>query len=272
VGKVGLPLPIMEVTEERFRALARSSPWRWSTLRFVHRRQPERGRFDGGVRAWLQRPDRLRVEDLDGGLIQVVREEHPRSVGVLTAGRRRRSHEETLLLPSEVTPEIGSDGLVRARPSDWEVDYDDPMFQSYTWVALLDPVELADGDDDGPATTFEGLRAVEHHGREAWEATVRPISSYAPRCSCCALLLSEQSEQRLEEEGGPTVRAREPDFVFADAHLVRLDVQTGVCVYVQQLGGDDDGWWDDVTIEAVDVPIAEELFAQPRRRRFQRGQ
>lgn len=270
-GTVGLPSSVMEVTAERFRALARSSPWRWSTLRFVSWRRPDGGRFDDGVRAWLQRPDRLRVEDLDGDLIQVVREEHPRSVGVLTLGRSKRTLRRTLLLPSEVTPEIGTDGLVRARPSDWEVDYDDPMFQSYTWVALLDPVELADGDDDGPATTLEDLRTVVHHGREAWEATVRATSSYTPRCSCCALLLSEESERRLTDEGGPTLRSREPDFVFSDAHRVRFDVQTGVCVHVEQLGGDRDGWCEDVMIEAVGEPMGEELFTQPSRSRFQLG-
>jgi hypothetical protein len=252
----------MEITEERFRALARSSPWRWSSLRFVRTRRG-RDQFGDDVRAWLRRPDALRVEDLDGRLLQTELGSGPKTVGLLTPDGGR---EQALRQPSSVTPVFGADGLVRERPSDWDVDYDDPLFQDYAWVAMLDPVELADGDDGRPGTTLEGLRAVEHHGREAWEAIVRPTSSYAPRCSCCALLLSEVSEDRLAEEGGPSVRSQEPSFGFADAHLVRLDRGTGVCVHVEQLGGDRAGWSDDVRIEQVDEPMPDALFDERRRR------
>jgi hypothetical protein len=263
VGSVGLPglaLRSMEVTEERFWALARSSPWRWSSLQFVRTRRG-RDQFGDDVRAWLRRPDALRVEDLNGHLLQVELGSAPRTVGLLTPDGGR---ELPLRSPSSVAPVSGADGLVRERPSDWDVDDDGPLFQDYAWVAMLDPVELADGDDDRPGTTLEGLRTVEHHGREAWEAIVRPTSSYAPRCSCCALLLSEVSERRLAEEGGPTVRAQEPSFEFADAHLVRLDLGTGVCVHVEQLGGDRAGWSDDVRIEQVDEPMPDALFIQAR--------
>jgi hypothetical protein len=212
-------LPSMDVTEDRFRALARSSPWRRSSLRFVRTRRPERDRSGDDVRACLRRPDCLRVEDLDGQLLETELGAAPRTVALLTPDGGR---ELRLRPPSSVTPVSGADGLVRERPSDRDVDYDDPMFQDYAWVAVLDPVELADGDDGGPGTVLEGLRAVEHHGREAWEAIVRPTSAYAPRCSCCALLSSEVTERRLSEEGGPTFRGQEPSFEFADAHLVRL--------------------------------------------------
>jgi hypothetical protein len=247
----------MEVTEERFWALARSSPWRWSSLRFVRTRRGRDG-FGADVRAWLRRPDALRVEDLEGHLLQRELGAAPWTVGLLTPDGGR---ELPLRPPSSVTPVFGSDGLVRERPSDWDVDFDDPLFQDDAWVAMLDPVELADGDDGRPGTTLEGLRTVEHHGREAWEAIVRPTSSYAPRCSCCALLLSEVSERRLAEEGGP---AQETSFEFADAHLVRLDLGTGVCVHVEQLGGDRAGWTDDVRIEQVDEPMPDTLFTEPR--------
>jgi hypothetical protein len=247
----------MELTEERFRALARSSPWRWSSLRFVRTRRPGRDQFGADVRAWLRRPDALRVEDLEGHPLLTEMGSDPRTVGLLSPDGGR---EVPLRPPSSVAPVFGADGLVRERPSDWDLDYDGPMFQDYTWVAMLDPVELADGDDGRPGTKLEGLRRVEHHGREAWEAIVRPSSSYAPRCSCCALLLSEVSERRLADEGGPTVRAEEPSFGFADAHLVRLDLGTGVCVYVEQLGGDRAGWSDDVRIEEVDEPMPDALF------------
>jgi hypothetical protein len=253
----GLALLSMDVTAERFRALARSSPWRWSSLQFVRTRRPERDRFGADVRAWLRRPDALRVEDLDGHLLKTELGAAPRTVALLTPDEQR---ELTLRRPSSVAPVFGADGLVRERSSDWDVDYDDPIFQDYGWVAMLDPVEFADGDDGRPGTTLEGLRTVDHHGRAAWEAIVRPTSSYAPRCSCCALLLSEVGERRLAEERGPTVRAQEPSFEFGDAHLVRLDLGTGVCVLVEQLGGDRAGWADDVRIEQVDVPMPDALF------------
>jgi hypothetical protein len=257
VGASELALPSMELTEERFRALARSSPWRWSSLRFVRTRRHGRERRDADVRAWLRRPDGLRVEDLDGHLLQIEMGSAPRTVGLLTPEGGR---ELPLRRPSSVAPVFGADGLVRKRPSAWDLDYDDPMFQDYAWVAMLDPVEFADGDDGRPGTTLEGLRTVEHHGREAWEAIVRPTSSYAPRCSCCALLLSEVSDRRLAEEGGP---GQETSFAFADAYLVRLDVGTGVCVHVEQLGGDRAGWTDDVRIEQVDEPMPDALFTRP---------
>jgi hypothetical protein len=247
----------MEVTEERFWALARSSPWRWSSLQFVRTRRG-RDEFGADVRAWLRRPDALRVEDLDGQLLRTELGAAPRTVALLTPDGGR---ELPLRPPPSVPPKFGADGLVRERPSDWDVDYDDPMFQDYAWVAMLDPVELADGEDGRPGTTLEGLRTVEHHGREAWEAIVRPTSAYAPRCACCALLLSEVSERRLAGGGGP---AQQSSFAFADAHVVRLDVGTGVCVLVEQLGGDRAGWTDDVRIERVDEPMPDALFTEPR--------
>ena len=58
---------------DAFRALARSSPDRWTTLRFTERRR-RRWTWSEPVRAWLRRPDLLRVEDAAGRLLDVVRE------------------------------------------------------------------------------------------------------------------------------------------------------------------------------------------------------
>ena len=255
----------MEVTEERFRALARSSPWRWQTLRFTLVRRPEREPFGAGVRACLRRPGLLRVENLDGDLVRVVHEEQPRTVGLLTTdGGRDVPLEE----PRSVAPVVDADGLVRERP--WMLNYDAPMFQDYHWVAMLDPVELADGHDGGPGTVLRDLREVDHHGRRAWEAVLEPTDAYDPRCSCCSLLLSAVSEEREAEAGGPTIRSRDPGFRFADAHRVRLDVETGVCVYAEQQGGDRDGYHHRMRIEAVDEPMPDELFPA-RTRRGRRG-
>ena len=244
-----------------FRALARSSPWRWSTLRFTvrwsfdpHRTQP--------LRAWLRRPDRLRVETVDGGLVQVVREERQRISQLTTDGGR------TVDMPwatdrGAPVPELRADGLVARRPSSWELSPDDPMYQSYFWVAMLDPVELADGRDDedgteGPGLDVDRVSAVAHAGRPAWEAVVRTTPRYQPRCGCCSLLRDRRIDQ-LEWDG------RNQLAEYPDAYRVRLDVGTGVCVRTEAVGGSVTGQGHDLLIEAVDEPMADELFVLPRR-------
>ena len=57
---------------DAFLALARSSPWRWSTLRFTERRRRART-WSEPRHAWLRRPDLLRVEEPSGRLLDVVR-------------------------------------------------------------------------------------------------------------------------------------------------------------------------------------------------------
>jgi hypothetical protein len=236
-------------TPESFAALARSSPWRWSTLRFtVSWSGGPTGH--GAVRAWLRRPDRLRVETLDGALIQVVRGSGP----VVS--------REPVLRP---------DGLVDVRPGDrWS--YDAPMFQNYHWVAMLDPVELADGidretDADAPALAVEQVRPVEHGGRPAWEAVVRTTPAYEPRCGCCALLRSREIDLLEYRDYPEHVLA-----VYPEAHRVRLDLGTGVCVFTEEIGGLAPGPRHDVGIEAVDESMDDALFVAPRRGLFRRAQ
>ena len=159
---------------DAFAALARSSPWRWTTLRFTVRwpRHPWRTE---PVRAWLRRPDRLRVETLDGELVQVVRERGTQ-VGLLGPGGGRTV---TLPWPADgPAPVARPDGLVAVRPDG--LSYDAPMYQSYDWVAMLDPVELAGGRDPGAGTSagapgleVDVVTEVEHSGRPVWEAYVR---------------------------------------------------------------------------------------------------
>jgi hypothetical protein len=136
------------------------------------------------------------------------------------------------------------------------------MIGNYYDVALLDPVELADGHDGGPGATIDALREVDHHGRPAWEAVLRPTASYEPRCTCCALLLSEKMEK-----DGLSPRADNDSFVYPETHRVRLDVRTGVCVLIEQLGGTRTGSGHDITIEAVDEPMGDDLFPHPPRPR-----
>jgi len=217
---------------DAFAALARSSPWRWSTLRFTVRWPGDRWKT-GAVRAWLRRPDVLRVEALDGALLQIVRE---------PPGVRR------------AVPILRPDGLVASRPAPWASGTDAPMHQDYHWVAMLDPAELAD-------VGVGSLNEVEHGGRSAWEAVVSPTLSYEPRCGCCPLLRTRRIDL-LEY-------ADSPEHVlpaYPGAYRVRLDVETGVCVLTEEIGGPIPGKGHDLRIEAVDEPMDDGLFVRPSRR------
>jgi hypothetical protein len=231
-------------TDDDFRALARSSPWLWSTLRFTVRWSLEAHGVTA-LRAWLRRPDRLRVETVDGALVQVVHE--PRR-------------------PAAPEPELRPDGLVARRPPVWQHEVDDPMHQNYFWVSVLDPAEFADGDaDDGtdlPGLDLVEIGVVDHGGRPAWEALVRTTPAYEPRCGCCSLL----RDRRIDElEWGEAKLDAYPE-----AYRVRLDVGTGVCVRTEALGGSIAGQGHELRIEAVDEPMGDELFVEPRRGLFRR--
>jgi len=246
---------------DSFAALARSSPWRWSTLRFTVRRARD-GERARPVHAWLRRPDVLRVESADGKLLQVVREP-PQQIGVLTSGGGY-AVGRPWPLPAEA-PVLRSDGLVAERPAG--LSYDAPMFKDYRWVAMLDPVELADGRDkesgapDGPALAVDDLGEVEHAGRPAWEAVVRTTAAYEPRCGCCPLLRCREIDL-LEFADYPELVLP----VYPVAYRVRLDVGTGVCVFTEEIGGLTPGAGHDLRIEAVDEPMPDDLFVPPRRR------
>jgi hypothetical protein len=218
-----------------FAALARSSPWRWSALRFTERRDRHGERAP--LRAWLRRPDVVRVESLTGELLQVVRDPV-----------RSAPWPFDLAAPA---PTVRPDGLVAARPSTWEIAYDAPMYQDYFWVAMLDPVELADG------LVVDDVREVDHHGRPAWEAVVRPTEVYEPRCACCPLLRTRAID--LLEYGAEMLAG------YPEAFRVRLDVGTGVCVLTREIGGLNPGAGHEVRIEAVDEPMDDVLFVEPPR-------
>lgn len=205
------------------------------------------------VRAWLRRPGSLRVEAMDGELLTAERDE---TLGGTIAP----------LSPGAPRPEFDADGLVAHRPRSGYLHYDDPMYVNYQWVAMLDPAEFADGvvaetGEPGPApVSVAGLSEVEHHGRTAWQAELRPNWTYDPRCGCCPLLPSEVSDYWEAEAGGPTMREYDPDVRYADAHRVRLDVATGVCVYTEEIGGSRAGTGHDMRIDAVDESMPDYLF------------
>jgi hypothetical protein len=247
---------VLVPTADSFTALARSSPWRWSTLLFTVGWAGDRYR-DGPLRAWLRRPDLLRVETADGRLLQVVHQ-RPETVAVLTPDG---GFTETLAWPGSAQPVLRPDGLVAERlPA---LTASDPMFQDYRWVAMLDPVELADGRDldSGvpvwPALVVDTVTEVEHAGRPAWEAVVRTAPDYEPRCGCCPLLRTRAIDL-LEYRDQPEHILP----VYPDAHRVRLDVGTGVCVFTEEIGGLTPGKGHDLRIEAVDEPMPDDLFRQ----------
>jgi hypothetical protein len=229
---------------ESFSALARSSPWLWSTLRFTERRRM----YDGvrELRAWLRRPDLVRVETLDGSLRQIVRE-RPQTVRVLTP---EGGFVRGLPWPATVeVPRRRPDGLIAERPEG--MSFDAPMYQDYFWVAMLDPVELS------ADVVVDLVVAVEHAGRPAWEAVVATTPAYEPRCGCCPLLRSLEVDVR---EYGP--RSEHVLDEYPDAYRVRLDVGTGVCVFIAAIGGREPGKLHALAIEAVDEPMDDELFRQ----------
>jgi hypothetical protein len=259
------------VSGDSFSALARSSPWRWRTLRFTYAWRGALLVLGEPVRAWVRRPDALRVETLDGELISAGHEQRSSAVLLTSAGRGQPVENPAPLEPRAPAPEFGVDGLVIRRPS-VGVDYDDPMFQSYHWVAALDPVELADGNQPGRRpVVVEQPHTVDHYGRPAWEAVLRPTDDYYPRCSCCPLLHSAHSDRLEWDETDGSAPVREPGFTYADAFRVRLDTATGVCVRTEQLGGSQAGTGHEVVIEAVDEDMPEAVFIDARRRRAPRG-
>ena len=155
---------------------------------------------------------------------------------------------------------------------------DEPYFRNYHWPAMLDPRELAEGCDAETAEAIPGVAIdsvvlVEHHGRPALEAVLNPVAGYDPRCGCCPLLRSGFAEA-LESNGEFPVWAPARDGLpYPDAHRVRIDVETGICVYSEEIGGSRVGQGHDVTIEAVDEAMTDALFElapEPKRHWFQR--
>ena len=254
---MGVPSP----TPDRFRGLARSSPWRWRALTFDLQRRPVHGP-EHTVHATVERGLGVEVRLADG-------ERHENtatrsSVAWIETGTDRQGVRE-LPFAWELPVEVDADGFVlrRARVS---TTSDDPMWQDYQWVAMLDPVELADGslrdpvaDRDPeagppPALDVHRLDASVRRGRETWWAEVTPRPEYSPRCSCCPLLFGRVSEELEALDGATTARDRQPGFTYASRYLVALDLGTGVCVHVEHLDGTHVGRGFSVEIRSVDAP------------------
>jgi hypothetical protein len=238
----------MQPTPDDFRALARSSPWRWRTLHFEHRSS-----VTAHCEAWVRRPGELLVRDPRGpdtyvsGLPYTV--SSARTWGSDDPGFVAPP-EPPRLVPQDLRPPLRADGLVAERPHDLSLDYDDPMYGNYSWVAMLDPVELSHSVD------VVDLRQVDVAGRPAWRADLRALPGYDPRCggNCCELLYSE---------AGLRADFPEPDDVpepwrgrsYPDHYDVALDLGTGVVVRCLPVGGADDAPWLENDILEVDTDL-----------------
>lgn len=297
----------MTSTAEDFAALARSAPWRWTTLRFTLRRFDPR-HPDDTIRAWVRRANDLRVESAAGQVLATTFHGAGRGVGVplgkasLVAAfgpaAASTSDRFTVRDPTAVpdptpglvpiplpdpdpapglapslpdaeqatnvplpAPTFRPDGLVAARPTTESIgDFDAPFYENYYWTALLDPRELADGRSAGTSTPPAGtvirdVVEIDHHGRPAWQATLTPTAEYEPRCGCCSLLRHRGTDIDEWGAGHDAILAEYPP-----AYRVRLDRATGVCVWNEAQGGSVDGTGHDVTIEAADEPMSDDLF------------
>lgn len=215
-----------------FRNLCRSSPWKWTSLRFEYLERPGTGA--NMVRAWLRRPGALRLETPDGILLHSTTGINDSRDGLYISATRK-----SWLLPAHlVTPVYDGVGLVRRRP---EAAYGEPSFGNSRLAAALDPVELAGNapvpmefPDSNPVEVDE-VREVEHEGRTALEAIVRPGRNYAP--------------------ADPADPLAHPGRT-----LVRVDAGTGVCVSSQSLDGENSGTGHWMKILAVDEYMLDDLF------------
>ena len=225
-------------TPDDFRALARSSPWRFRTLHFRHRTAERE------VEAWLRRPGHLvvRREGHDDHVSTGV----PYTRGWTSLGPGKVS-QSVPVHPHDAVPQWRADGLVARRPDDLAIEWDDPIYGDYTWVAMLDPVELSHH------VTVRDVHESDRAGRRTWWAHVAAAPGYEPRCGCCALLWSEVSELAEQVVGGVTVREHDPAVVYPDGYDVALDVDTGVVVVLRPRGGDHAHLWFEVDVVAVDA-------------------
>ncbi|NYE96530.1 hypothetical protein FHU41_002780 [Psychromicrobium silvestre] len=230
----------MDLQADGFRALCRSSPWKWRSLRFQLRYLPE-AVDTPAVKGWLRRPLALRIESLDGTVLHSTAGINDSKDSLFTSGSRK----PWLLPPHLVTPGYQSDGLVRRRP---EAAYGEPGYgldpaAAGRFSAWLDPVELAGNAPVPIEFPFANvadpgeLTLVEHEGREALETVLSPNPSYQPRYP-----------------GSP--------ILFPGQTAVRIDTGTGVCVASQSMDGPTAGQGHWLSILAVDEYMLDDLFTQ----------
>jgi hypothetical protein len=235
----------VDLTGDSFRALARSSPWRWSTLHLVHRSGLVSEVAGEHVEAWLARPDGVRIVGPGGRRVRNSLPEQ-RPDGRPTGPWR----------PPE--PAYRPDGLVARRPGDpWAQTMlcDDLFWGNYYWVAMLDPVELSHHVD------VSDLHEDEVAGRPVWRARLAAVEGYEPRCggNCCELLYSEVG-LRCDFPNPDDVPEEWRGRPYPDGYDVALDAATGVVVRSHPVGGDPARapWVENDILEVDAGPVATE--------------
>lgn len=236
--------------ESAWRALARSSPWLWRTVEFELSLSapPQPGHRPPVLHAWLRKPGDVRVEE----------------DGILVAAAQDQARGPQ---PQDGPVTFREDGLVATRAELFETDDHGLYHQNYYWLAMLDPRELADGQDweradsaetprQVPGTTLTDLAVTDRFGRETWWAMVGTTADYQPRCSCCALLPGEVADLLEFGDGAPP--ARERGWQLTTTWLVGLDRETGLAVSIENVDGSAHG--HSMRILAVDEPMANSLF------------
>ncbi|MFC6152980.1 hypothetical protein [Nocardioides yefusunii] len=236
-------------TPDDFRALARSSPWLCTSAHIT--RRMHRDGVHQVVEAWLRRPGELTVLDENGehswaaGMQTYV----PPSVVAAWSGMPERYADDVVAARAAslrwvhaAEPMRREDGLVAVRPDqgqEWlaatgqvpeAYEVDDPMYDNYVWVAMLDPLELSAG------VALRDVNVTTHHGREAWAALAVTEPAYEPRCGCCPLL--ENAHTARQEYGD---EKRLVAAAYPVAHRVVLDRATGFVVSVAPVWGREDG-------------------------------
>lgn len=159
---------------------------------------------------WVDRRDGLRT-DHDG--VVITSDFEPRSgtwFGWDEAGRAS-SGTTVESVPWEVAVERDDDGLLARRPAEYR-QAEELMWRDYRFVAMLDPVELADPDQSasGPATLIEQVTTTVRRDRETWWAELSDADGYNPRCTCCALLDGARAARLLADEAATWWPRRSP--------------------------------------------------------------
>ena len=136
-------------------------------------------------------------------------------------------------------------------------DQFDQVTRHHRWVAMLDPVELADGSGQRPgsATVLSDLHAGDRHGRLTWWAVVREGPGYDPRCTCCALLDGPLADCLDTDEGGSRARGAPPPDDLPTRWSVGLDRATGIVVSLQPLDGTSLAGGFEVRLHGVDEDL-----------------
>ncbi|WP_151084414.1 hypothetical protein [Nocardioides cynanchi] len=234
----------MQPTADDFRALARSSPWRWTTLHFRHR-----SRFPGEAEAWVRRPGELLVSPR-GRPTEYVSGVPYSTSSVRIVGNADGTQAVEPDPEPEPEPVFRADGLVESRPDGWGFRHSDPIWGNYSWPAMLDPEELSHHVD------VADLRVVEVAGRTAWRADLRAGPGYDPRCggNCCELLYSEAG-LRADFPDPDDVPEKWRGRDYPDHYDVALDVGTGVVVRCLPVGGPDDAPWLENDVLEVDADL-----------------